>query len=236
MPAKKKPVTKKVGVSSKKTTVASTPKKKTASTPKKSVRHPVKSTSKTKKNIVSPKKKSSLKKSAVKKTGTKKPARKKKNPTITEIEITHHSIEPKFQVAAPADTRKQTDQPQDIPPAPEVQRDMDRPQNKVALWLSVGTVTLLVALLWIYSLQYTILDPTDHGPSFTEANPQVDQFVGSVQADWSDFEENVDEFENLIDERLTEDDTSANIDPTSKRAPDEVPATEELNNLFSDIN
>lgn len=108
-------------------------------------------------------------------------------------------------------------------------------RNKTMLWLTVGSVTLVIGILWLYSLQFTLPNISNSGPTFTEANPQVDEFVDTVEEDWSDFQVNVDEFENLIDDELTDANTNS-TQPKSKVAPAGEATTDELNNLFSDIN
>lgn len=166
-------------------------------------------------------KKSSTKKIVVK----KKPVPKKPKRAVrkkTTVQKPKKTVKPKIVQPIPIEEIALTTPAIPHAPTPTI---TIQPQNKSILWLAVVGVTLIIGILWLYSLQFTLPKVSNSGPTFNEANPQVDEFVGTVENDWSDFQNNVGEFENLIDDEL--DNKNTNTPP---------PTDEQLENLFSDIN
>lgn len=165
---------------------------------------------------------------ALKKTSTKKIVAKKKATT----KKLKHTVRKKTTVQKPKivppvptdEIEKIAPTTSAIPVAPTPTIAI-QPPNKSMLWLAVVGVTLIIGILWLYSLQFTLPKISNSGPTFNEANPQVDEFVDTVENDWSDFQDNVGEFENLIDDELDNKNTSTT-----------PPTDEQLENLFSDIN
>ncbi len=166
------------------------------------------------------KKPKALKKTVARKT-TKRLVRKK-----TVARKTKRTIKPKIETPTlPEQPVLPSPPPSPPPSAPATTAITMQPRNKSMLWLAVGGVTVIIGMLWLYSLQFTLPRISNSGPTFDEANPQVDEFVDTVENDWSEFQDNVDEFQNLIDSEL--ENSNTNTPQTTN---------EELENLFSDIN
>lgn len=157
---------------------------------------------------------------AKKKSATKKPKRVVRKKAATQK--TKATVKPKVIQPMPVENIAPTTP--EIPVAPTLVTT-SQPQNKSMLWLAVVGVTLIIGILWLYSLQFTLPKISNSGPTFNEANPQVDEFVDTVENDWSDFQDNVGEFESLIGDELENKNTNTN-----------PPTDEQLENLFSDIN
>lgn len=111
--------------------------------------------------------------------------------------------------------------------AAEPERTLANDQSKMKLWLTVGIVSVLIMIGWLYSLQYTIFQTND---SLTAdlADANFDRMVQSVQADWKKLQEQAANFSTITNQPATTD--TATITPRAT-----TPSTEELNNLFSDI-
>lgn len=172
------------------------------------------------------KKPKNLKTPSAKKVAAKKKATTKKPKRVvhkkTTVKKTKKIVKPK--IVPPIPIEKIAPTTPAIPDAPTPIISI-QPVNKSMLWLAVGGVTLIIGILWLYSLQFTLPKVSNSGPTFNEANPQVDEFVNTVENDWSDFQDNVGEFESLLDNELGNKNT--NTTP---------PTDEQLENLFSDIN
>lgn len=177
------------------------------------------------KKVVTKKSKPKAARRASKKIAAKKPRVQTKEPRIEHIAVTAPVVEEPVITSTPLVQ----------PVKPVLTEQPVKKISKNMLWLTVAGVTLVIGILWLYSLQFTLPNVSNSTPTFTEANPQVDEFVDTVEEDWGDFQENVDEFENLIDEELTNTNTNS-AQPKSKVAPAGQATTDELNNLFSDIN
>ncbi len=242
----KKPVAKKTAV--KKRSVAKNPatKKKKVTTKKKSA---VKKVSRKKKKAAvkrivkkttAKKKTTSPKKSASSgKVKAKKSTAKKKAPLEPVVEPTIATEQP---VAAPSQPIATPERTPDVTVHSQpIVTIHDKPRtDKSMLWIAVITVTVVIGVLWIYSLQFTLPFNADRGITLNESNPRVEEFFTSVQNDWSDFENSADSFENLIGDTLIEDTTvNSNTNASeviTSQEPIGAPSTDELNDLFSDSN
>ncbi|EKD79526.1 MAG: hypothetical protein ACD_41C00046G0001 [uncultured bacterium] len=97
----------------------------------------------------------------------------------------------------------------------------EQPGSRLKLWLAVSAAMAVIVLVWAYSLSRTVFSSNAIEASL--ANSTIDEFMGSVSKSFTDLKTTSDTFIEQNQE---------------VRTPPELPqqpSTEELDNLFSDI-